>query len=190
MKPRPRMAENRIAAILSDISEQIGLPGVHRIPVTGERGPDISWNKLELVVDVKSRLQVPNLAFSNNMFLITPTLVSMPIGRLLDVISEPVKNVRTGSIMIYRWYNHMDQWRQEQLPSGITALVLHKPRMQYKKSSLIISIYDKEKLHARIKRDHHLDNQHTNGNATDGNTGEPAERSTDSSGQGSIGSGS
>ena len=62
MKARPRSVENRVANMLNDVFAAMDC-SVQRIPVLGRSGPDISLNELQLVVDVKSRLEVPKALF-------------------------------------------------------------------------------------------------------------------------------
>jgi len=56
---RWKRVEVRVAEILSEIFSDAGKDPVERIPILGRTGPDISHNQIELIVDVKSRHQVP-----------------------------------------------------------------------------------------------------------------------------------
>ncbi len=56
MKARPRCVERSVAEALSSI---LNTP-VERIPVLGRTGPDLTYHPpLNLIVDVKSRINVP-----------------------------------------------------------------------------------------------------------------------------------
>lgn len=76
MKARPRRAENRVAEVLSKIFSDVGKSPVKRIPVLGREGPDITWNEVKLIVDVKSRKANPKMMFADPGELLIITLVS------------------------------------------------------------------------------------------------------------------
>ena len=141
MKPRPRRAEREIARILSGKFVQYGYDPVERIPILGREGPDISLNAFGLVVDVKSRLEVPKgyIVDEATMF---GDLIGIPISEM-DKLVTPA---RPGpfSKTVQRWFWHMDKWRVQHEPSTITALVLHRPKLPYGKSILVIHEGQKE----------------------------------------------
>ena len=78
MKARPRAVENRIAEALNVHFEYLGLAPVERIPVLGRTGPDLTTNEMNLVVDVKSRLEVPKELYF-------PLLIPFSFDRLVAV---------------------------------------------------------------------------------------------------------
>jgi hypothetical protein len=137
MKPRPRAVEREVARYLSDRMPH--LTPIERIPVLGRTGPDLTVNELGLVIDVKSRLGVPrsHLDFGQDeRFWIIPLFYL----HMLDITD--CHQIVPNSITVNKWYDHMDEWRQEHQPGGITALVLHRPKMPYGRATLIISKTD------------------------------------------------
>jgi len=52
-----------VAKRLTAFFVSINMDPVERLPVIGRTGPDITMNQLGLVVDVKSRLEVPKSVF-------------------------------------------------------------------------------------------------------------------------------
>jgi hypothetical protein len=141
MKSRPRRAEREIANLLSDIFGRHGYDAVERIPVLGRTGPDISLNAFGLVVDVKSRLEVPK-GFITDTATMFGDLIGIPVSEM-DNLAAPEKSGPFSKI-VQRWFEHMDEWRVQHEPSGITALVLHRPKLPYGKSILIIHKGQKE----------------------------------------------
>jgi hypothetical protein len=149
--------ENRVAEELSAFFAQHGLSPVERIPVLGRRGPDISINELKLVIDVKSRKQIPDcftISASGNLIR-TPLVFGVRLGELdlLLKYNDPSWwSAAKKSITVFRWYEHMDEWRKNELPDGITALVLHKPGTPVRNSVFLIKKDDREVLIERFDR--------------------------------------
>lgn len=132
MKARPRRAEREIALILSALFEKHGYTKVERIPVLGRAGPDIEINEFGLVVDVKSRLEVPRL-FAGESFDFGG-LIGFPAS---ESWGELVPH--RPSILVEKWFAHLDEWRISNYPSGITALVLHRPGVPYGRAVMILA---------------------------------------------------
>lgn len=153
MKPRPRRVENRVAEELSAFFVQYGLSPVERIPILGREGPDITINELQLVIDVKSRKQIPDcftISASGSVIF-----SHFAFGVRLGELELLRKNYfyYTGSHVsktVARWYNHMDEWRKDKLPDGITALVLHRPGTPILYSTFLIAEKDREVLVERL----------------------------------------
>jgi hypothetical protein len=135
MKARPRCAERTLARLLSDEFEKAGFSRVERIPVLGREGPDIEINELGLVIDVKSRLEVPRGYFEQPMDW--GIHCAFPLSMLMDPQPDPVQKHST-SILVTRWLDHMDEWRRENYPDGISMLLLHRPQMPYGKAVIVI----------------------------------------------------
>ena len=149
MKSRPRRVENRVAAELSHWFTEIGLSPVERIPVLGRTGPDITINELGLVVDVKSRLEVPKSVFGG--FVVQfGDLIAAPL-RCLPELARPYSLVvpRPERKIVADYYAHMKEWVDAKYPSGIAALVLHRPKMPIGKSMLVISSSDRKEFSHR-----------------------------------------
>jgi len=158
MQPRPRNAENRVAELLSEFFRSIGHKEVERVPVIGRTGPDISINDFGLVVDVKSRLIVPEAFFyPRNKDMYYDTMNGMVTVRLnrLHLFSDAGNK---GHLLIYpsvrvrKWLDHMDEWRRENHPRGISMIVLHKPRLPFGDAVAVIYQSDLRRFHDRINR--------------------------------------
>ena len=141
MKPRPRRAEREIAQILSEKFVQYGFDPVERIPILGRTGPDISLNEFGLVVDVKSRIEVPK-GYIVETATLFGDLIGIPVSEM-DGLDQPAASGPTSKT-VQRWFWHMDRWRVQHVPLGITALVLHRPKLPFGKSILIIHEGQKE----------------------------------------------
>ena len=145
MKPRPRAVENRVAAYLTDLFVRSGMSPVERIPVLGRTGPDITTNELKLVVDVKSRLECPKSYFGRGVCE-DQSFTIIPLGNLIEIISfsdlTNLKCLQPASVIVARYWSHMDEWTRANEPDGITGIVMHRPKMPVGKAVLIISKED------------------------------------------------
>jgi hypothetical protein len=70
--------------------------------------------------------------------------------RLQDLCSEAgtlESEHRKSSVLVERWWDHMNEWRLEHLPDGITGIVLHRPKMNYDHATLFLKewsvLYDR-----------------------------------------------
>jgi hypothetical protein len=163
MKARPRRIENRVAEELNKFFAQSKLSDVERIPVLGRSGPDLTWNELTLIVDVKSRLSVPKSYKITERQIVEfnipddPSAYGHTIGvRLCDLDllledEEPQRIVKP-SITVDRWYYHMDDWTVTNDPDGISALVLHWPRSNVSKATFLMHQDDRSFLNERYHR--------------------------------------
>jgi hypothetical protein len=151
MKQTPRNAENRAVKMLNEyLFTPLGLPSVERVPVIGRRGPDISINEFKLVVDVKSRLRLPlsMWVYVNEgpvCRIIDGRLMAIPLCKI-EWLLEPYRMLQTlgSSKVITDYYDHMDEWRKEKCPDGITALILRRPGMYANKTLFVIGVSDTE----------------------------------------------
>jgi hypothetical protein len=140
-----------VARHLTEFSATLGASPVERIPVLGRTGPDITTNELGLVVDVKSRREVPTGYFHPNACLFG-VLVGVPINRIMLLANDCPREVSDfTSVLVERWYAHMDEWRKAHFPRGISALVLHRPKKPIGKSMLIIHQSSVEELKCQIQ---------------------------------------
>ena len=159
MKPRPRSVEREVAAALSALFDSIHHAPVERIPVLGRCGPDLSYNDLQLIIDVKSRLKVPQSHLAGTLpFLTEDGLIGIRLERLLDLSwqaafhkAEPTPASRT----VRSWWEHMDEWRRDHEPQGVSALVLHRPRMPIGHATVIIHSLDRSRLCQRLRSPSH-----------------------------------
>lgn len=138
MKQRPRRVEREAAKLLSDFFRSIGCSPVERIPVLGRTGPDISLNELGLVVDVKSRLEVPLGAFFDHPVCCQGVYYAVPLDRIADLLISEGDPVPFKSKQVDAWYAHMEAWTLVNQPDGISALILHRPKLPYGKAMLIL----------------------------------------------------
>ena len=148
MKSRPRYAENRIAKELTDI---LGAP-FERIPVLGRTGPDLTVNSTQLVIDVKSRKSCPKTYFCKGMIHKTTHHCSVALSDLQNFAELPAMS-RHYSIIVGRWLDHMHAWTIENVPNGITALIIHRPGMPYGESRLIFYHSDIGNLMSLLRKE-------------------------------------
>lgn len=140
MKPRPRSVEREVAEFLSHLYQINGYSPVKRIPILGRTGPDIEVNETKLVVDVKSRIAVPQ----------SHLLKQGELGRFGDYVGVRMcehgnelkpRDIRP-SVMVKDWLDHMDEWTKENVPSGISMIVLHRPGMRIANAICIVKTED------------------------------------------------
>jgi hypothetical protein len=146
MKARPRKIERQVAEHLNEQFALLGMQPVKRIPILGRTGPDITTNEARLVIDVKSRLEVPKLAlppeqviyrFPNDLIAIRLENFGALLRRKTGEFAWDYRPLASKTVT--GWYEHMDEWTQEEMTDGISALVLHKPRMPVGHSAIVIS---------------------------------------------------
>lgn len=132
MKARPRSVENQVAAALNQHFQTLAVAPVERIPVLGRSGPDLTTNELNLIVDVKSRLEIPRAIF---IPLAVPfcfddlTLVRLAnLPTLWDAQYSPAA-MDFSSKLIRSYLAHMDEWTRANAPDGISCVILHRPKM-------------------------------------------------------------
>lgn len=141
MKARPRSIERKVAEALNAHFAPLGLAPVERIPVLGRTGPDISLNALQLVIDVKSRLEVPKAIFFPLMGpfffdgMIAVRLANLPTlwdeewsPAILDYSSKTIRD----------YLAHMEEWTRVKCPDGISCVILHRPEMPIGASVAVI----------------------------------------------------
>ena len=142
-RKRWKRVEVRVAEILSEIFSDIGKEPIMRIPLLGRTGPDLTYNQVELIVDVKSRNKVPKscLAVKGQ---------ALQLGDMLGFQLEDLPDLAglspftaTPSRLVSGWMAHMHEWKVNNVPSGITCVILHRPNMPVGESTVII--YSKER---------------------------------------------
>lgn len=138
MKQRPRRVEREAALLLSKFFLSISCSPVERIPVLGRTGPDITINELGLVVDVKSRIEVPVGTFYDRPVSFGDGYSAVPLANIQDLLTSEGEPVSFKSKQVDAWYAHMDEWTQTHQPDGISALILHRPKMPYGKAMFIL----------------------------------------------------
>lgn len=149
-RKRWKSVEVNVALHLSGIFSDVGHSAVKRIPILGRTGPDISYNDIGLVVDVKSRLEVPKSSLATkgktlrmgNMlgFCLADML---EFERLTSLTAEP-------SIIVSTWLSHMNDWKVKHLPTGITCVIIHRPKLPIGESTVIIYAHERNTLWTRI----------------------------------------
>ena len=102
-------------------------------------------NELQLVVDVKSRKEVPKGIYFDHLVELDGFL-AVPLCQLGEVLYGDPVPAEFRSKIVRDYYSHMDGWRLANFPEGITTLVLHRPKMPIGSSMFIISIKDRSKL--------------------------------------------
>jgi hypothetical protein len=145
MKGRPRKIERRVAEELSKYFATIGGREVWRVPVLGPTGPDIDINEYGLVIDVKSRLEVPKGIYFDHAVCFD-RFFALPMSDLPKMHDCEPEQIVFRSKIVSDYYDHMDEWTLKKRKDGITALVLHKPGMPVKKAMLIVGIQNMPRL--------------------------------------------
>ncbi len=102
-------------------------------------------NELQLVVDVKSRKEVPKGIYFDHLVELDGFL-AVPLCQLGEVLYGDPVPAEFRSKIVRDYYAHMDEWRLANFPEGITTLVLHRPKMPIGDSMFIISLKDRSKL--------------------------------------------
>ena len=161
MKPVPREAENRAAAMLNEyLFTPLGLHNVYRQPVIGRTGQDITLNEFKLIVDSKSRKRVPICTWGKPRkrittyprpvwMIINDVLVAVLMNKITWINEEPGIVFHSKTKEIADYYNHMVAWRKEACPDGITALALRKPGMGAKTTLFVIGLSQVELFRER-----------------------------------------
>ena len=144
MKSRPRSCEREVAKHLTELLSQFGISKFERIPILGRTGPDITVNESKLVIDVKSRLEVPKGVFGP--LYETERYIAVPLDNLLDLASREPAWSNFSSVLVDRWFDHMDEWTRENCRDGITCLVLHRPKKPIGKAQVVINKTDRRRL--------------------------------------------
>ena len=152
MKARPRSVERAVAEYMTELYKINGLSPVKRIPILGRTGPDIEINDAKIVIDVKSRIAVPK----------SHILPKSRFGRFGDYVGIRIesfisKDFTRGedirpSIMVRDWLDHMDEWTQEFMPNGISAIILHRPGMKIANATFVVKTEDWRKVCQRIMK--------------------------------------
>ncbi len=153
MKARPRSVEREVAAFLTQLLSDTGNP-IERSPVLGRTGPDLTYHPpLNLIVDVKSRLKVPAsllapklCPFETEDGLYGFRLEDLPHIWVLDTSAA----IRPASKVVRDWWNHMDEWTKAHETTGISAIILHRPRMPIGHATVIIHSSDRSELCLRL----------------------------------------
>jgi hypothetical protein len=131
MKARPRGVENKIAEHLSAFFASRNWAPVERIPILGRTGPDITINESKLVIDVKSRIEVPKsaIAASGAITDYGNGLIGCRLDQIAFLFDEvyPIRFRARPTKVVMDWWKHMDEWTQENCPGNVSALVLHRP---------------------------------------------------------------
>jgi len=66
-------------------------------------------------------------------------LIATPMMHLPLIGTPFTKIMDRTSITVSAWFDHMDAWRKDHQPDGITALVLHRPNLPYGLSTFVMS---------------------------------------------------
>ncbi len=149
MKARPRSVENRVADALNDHFKALAVSPVERIPVLGRTGPDISLNELRLVVDVKSRKEVPKAIYFPLVGPFTfDGLVAVRLANLPTLWDRDWSPAILGfsSKIIRDYLDHMDEWTQEHAKDGVSCVILHRPEMPIGGSVVVIHSNSRRRL--------------------------------------------
>ncbi len=136
MKARPRSVENQVADFLNTHFERLGMSAVERIPVLGRTGPDISINEMRMVVDVKSRLSIPQSIFFP---IVGPfrfdTMTGCRLCCLPDLWDVEGWTERRAATVDFQsktlrdFLDHMELWTAAHEKTGVSCIIAHRPKM-------------------------------------------------------------
>ena len=154
MKARPRSVERKVAIYLSNMFDK--LTPVERIPVNGRRGPDISINELGLVIDVKSRIEIPKSWTSIPNIGTDGKLIGITLSQLSILHSIDLTNIPkvSSSIIVNNYYKHMDEWTKINMPNGVTTIILHKPNSRISSAIMVVELINLFSLQKKLKEDY------------------------------------
>lgn len=155
---RWKAVERFIAAEFNTVLSGIGNYSlIERIPLLGREGPDLTVNELGLVINVKSRSNIPARLFpkkDQTMFIgdyLVFRLAELPKAASKFPFTEMFPEDATPSWkQLADWYELMNKWTKEFKPEGITSIVIHRPRMPYGHAGVVIKISDLGRLTCRI----------------------------------------
>jgi hypothetical protein len=149
--------ERHVAAEFNAVLSGIGnFSSIERIPLLGREGPDLTVNEAGLVINVKSRLKIPERLFPKKDELIfIRGLVCFRLNTIAAVTNKqsiwadwtPAKPWK----QLADWYCFMDKWTKEFKPEGITSIVIHRPRMPIGHCGVVIHTNDLKRLSCQIK---------------------------------------
>ena len=151
MKARPRSVERAVAEYLSFIYKEHGYSPVKRIPILGRAGPDIEVNEAGLVIDVKSRISVPQ----------SHIIPAGCMGRYGDYIGVRLEEIGRDtfysrdirpSLIVTDWLNHMEEWTRKYMPNGISVIILHRPKTRIANTTFVVKTEDWRRVCQRIMR--------------------------------------
>lgn len=114
---------------------------VERIPVLGRTGPDLTINEMNLVVDVKSRLEVPKALFFPLMIPFRFDGLAAVRVADLNTLWDPeyaAAPLQFSSKIVRGFLEHMEEWTRQQRPEAVSAVILHRPEMPIGSSVVII----------------------------------------------------
>jgi hypothetical protein len=148
----------RAAAI--ELNKQLSGIGNHftpvwRIPVNGREGPDLTINETGLVINVKSRERIPDRLFPEEfqMFFMD-NLAIFPLKDLScfnTFLMEFPQGIEPWK-MLQDWYDRMESWTKQYKPDGISAILLHKPRMPYGNMAVVVHYENLRRLQCNLNK--------------------------------------
>ena len=151
---RWKAVERATAAALNAVLSDVGnFTPIERIPLLGREGPDLTINEVGLVINVKSRAIIPPRLFPQaKQLLHISDLVCFRMEDLCRVSSFPILAAATPSWKKLKdWWEFMDKWTKEFQPDGITAILIHRPRMPIGHMGIAIHFKDLRRLQCQIQ---------------------------------------
>ena len=152
-RDRWKRVERNVAAALNEALSGIGdFTSIERIPLLGREGPDLTVNETGLVINVKSRIEIPDRLFSVSERILN--IGNYSCFRLEDLAKLPGMPINAGTDPWKRlddWWLRMDKWTKEFQPEGITCIIIHRPRMPIGHAGVVIHHTDLWRLSCQIK---------------------------------------
>ncbi|MGD8405302.1 MAG: hypothetical protein PVJ21_16700 [Anaerolineales bacterium] len=148
---RWKRVEEKIASKLTEIFSDVGKEAVERIPILGRTGPDISYNEVKLIVDVKSRKEVPKSSIAvKGKVLHFGDMLGFRLADLPD-LDRLTPRTAAPSTLVTHWLSHMHEWTARYEPDGISCVILHRPGMPVGNSTVIIHSQERNTLCQRMR---------------------------------------
>lgn len=149
---RWKAVERGAAAELNRVLSGVGkFTPVERIPLLGREGPDITVNEVGLVVNVKSRGNIPDRFYPTQCQLLR--VKDLVCFRLSSIRFAPYFEV-TDDLRPWKqlqdWYDWMDKWTKEFQTGGISTIFIHRPRMPLGNMGVVIHQKDLARLSCKL----------------------------------------
>jgi hypothetical protein len=156
-RDRWKRVERNVAAALNEVLSDAGdFTPVERIPLLGREGPDLTVNETGLVINVKSRAEIPGRLFpKQNELLFIGALVCFRLDTMVPMTGKQLVRADWMPAKPWKrlndWWLWMDKWTKQNHREGITSIIIHRPRMPIGHAGVVIHQNDLRRLSCQIK---------------------------------------
>jgi hypothetical protein len=150
---RWKAVERHVALELNKALSDVGkYAPIERIPLLGREGPDLTVNETGLVINVKSRKDIPVRLFPVSKRIHNIGCFScLRLEDLSCLHDMPITASTDPWKQLTDWWELMDKWTREYKASGITAILIHRPRMPIGHTGIVIHTKDLRRLSCNLK---------------------------------------